>query len=159
MRHFFQNFCKEPEKIENYEKAKADDFIGWNCHQRLETHTSDGERRLVNITKKELKALGMYWYRPADELIFLTTSEHNTLHHKGKLISEETKNKMREARKGKHLGKDNPFYGKHHSEEAKKKMSEINKVRMKGMRWFNNGKINTRAKECPDGFTPGRLRK
>ena len=60
MRHYFQNYCKDYENIENYDKAKADDFIGWNCHHRLETHTSDGERRLVNITKKELKALGMF---------------------------------------------------------------------------------------------------
>ena len=28
----------------------------------------------------------------------------------------------------------------------------------KGTRWFNNGKINKRAKECPPGFTPGQLR-
>lgn len=28
----------------------------------------------------------------------------------------------------------------------------------KGLRWWNNGSINTRAKECPDGFVPGMLR-
>ena len=76
----------------------------------------------------------------------------------GKHRSEETKKKLSEANKGKHLGKDNPFYGKHHSEETKKKLSEISKVRMKGMWWYNNGKINIRAKECPDGFIPGRIK-
>ena len=40
-------------------------------------------------------------------------------------------------------------------EAAKKKMS----AQRKGMRFFNNGKINKRAKECPPGFIPGRLRK
>lgn len=30
---------------------------------------------------------------------------------------------------------------------------------MKGMHFFNNGKINIRAKECPDGFVPGRIKK
>ena len=76
----------------------------------------------------------------------------------GKHCSEETKKKLREANKGKHLGKDNPMYGKHLSEELKKKLSEINKVRMKGMCWFNNGKINKRARECPPGFVPGRIK-
>ena len=76
----------------------------------------------------------------------------------GKHCSEETKKKLREEKKGKHLGKDNPMYGKHLSEELKKKLSEINKVRMKGMCWFNNGKINKRARECPPGFVPGRIK-
>ena len=51
------------------EKAKADNFIGWDRHHRLETHNSDGERRLVNLTVDELKALDMYYNRPAEELI------------------------------------------------------------------------------------------
>ena len=41
------------------------------------------------------------------------------------------------------------------SAETRRKIGETKK----GMRWFNNGKINIRAKECPEGFTPGRLRK
>ena len=72
----------------------------------------------------------------------------------GKHCSEETKKKLREANKGKHLGKDNPMYGKHLSEEHKRKLREANK----GMLWFNNGKINTMAKECPPGFIPGRIK-
>ena len=27
-----KHFCKNPENIENYEKAKADNFKGWHCH-------------------------------------------------------------------------------------------------------------------------------
>ena len=206
MRYNFKYYCKDYENIENYQKAKADDFKNWEVHHRLETHNSDGKRRLVDITADELKALNMYYNRPADELIFLTIYEHSRLHMKGKHLSEETKKKiaeaskgnkyalgykhseeakkkiaeamkgeknpfygkhhsedtrkkMREARKGKHLGKDNSFYGKHHSEEFKKRIGEINKVKMKGMRFFNNGKINIRAKECPEGFVPGRIKK
>ena len=207
MKYRFKYYCKDYENIENYEKAKADDFKNWEVHHRLETHNSDGERRLVDITADELKALDMYYNRPADELIFIPIYEHSRLHMKGKHLSEETRKKISsaqkgrpawnkgkkmseefcrknseshkgeknsfygrhhteeskrrnsEARKGKHLGKDNSFYGKHHSDELKKKLSEINKVRMKGMRFFNNGKINIRAKECPDGFVPGRIKK
>ena len=145
----FEKYCTEPENIENYEKAKKDDFKGWHCHHRLETHTSDGERRLVDISYKELKALGMYYNRPAEELIFLTESEHNA-YNNGKPKSAETRKKMSEARKGKTK-----------SEEHKKKLSESHKgknIWTKGMHWCNNGKINIRAYECPDGFVPGQLR-
>ena len=96
----FEYYCDDIENVENYEKAKVDDFKGWNCHHRLETHNSDGERRLVDISRDELIALGMYWYRPANELVFMTESEHHCLHNKGKPsfmkgkhLSEETKRK------------------------------------------------------------------
>lgn len=49
--------CEDISKIENYELAKRDNFSGWVIHHRLETHTSDGERRKVDIGKEELKAL------------------------------------------------------------------------------------------------------
>ena len=175
----YKQYCKEPEKIENYERAKKDGFVGWECHHRLETHTSDGERRVVDITAAELIALGMYYNRPASELIFLTESEHKSL-RKGKHHSDETRKKISEAMKG----EKNPNYGKaawnkgkplsaEHknrlseahkdqipwskgkklSEEHKKKMSEAKK----GMHWFNNGKENKFCFECPEGFVPGRL--
>ena len=167
-----KRYCKEPEKIENYEKAKKDNFKGWHCHHRLETHNSDGERRLVNISMDELKALGMYYNRPAEELIFLTIREHNAF-NKGKLISEEHKKKVSEANKyNKHA------LGYHHSEETRKKISEAHKdkprseetkkkiaeaskgnTNVRGRHWYNNGKISKRAYECPEGFVPGRIKK
>ena len=180
MKHSFEKFCKDYENIENYEKAKADNFKGWECHHRLETHTSDGERRLVDITQKELIALNMYYHRPAEELIFLTRSEHDAFRkgkpkteehkkkigegNKGKKHSEETKKKMSEAKKNmseetkKKLseakkGEKNPMYGKKHSEETKKKLSAASV----GKHWYNNSKIEIMVKECPDGFVPGRL--
>ena len=151
MRYNFKHYCKEPENIENYEKAKADNFKNWEVHHRLETHNSDGERRLVDITVAELKALDMYYNRPADELIFLTIYEHSRLHMKGKHLSEETKNKLSAASKGnkyalgyKHSeeaknkmaeamkGEKNPFYGKHHSEETRNKIRASKKGKQLG---------------------------
>ena len=70
----FERYCKDYKNIENYEKAKADNFKNWDCHHRLQTWNSDGERRLVDISAAELIALGVYYDRPADELIFLTRS-------------------------------------------------------------------------------------
>lgn len=78
---YLSSYCKDDiTKIENYELAKKDNFEGWCCHHRLETHTSDGERRLVDISAKELVALDMYYCRPAEELILMTTKEHRRLH-------------------------------------------------------------------------------
>ena len=135
----YKQYCKEPEKIENYEKAKKDDFVGWECHHRLETHTPEGERRIVDITKKELIALGMYYNRPASELIFLTESEHSSF-NKGKKRSDEAKKKMSEAKKGKYIGENHPNYGKHPSEETRKKMSEAKKGKYIGENHPNYGK-------------------
>ena len=154
----FKRYCKDYENIENYQKALADNFKGWHCHHRLETHNSDGERRPVDITQKELQALGMYYNRPASELIFLTTREHNAF-KKGKHHSEEHKKKLSEAHKGKQFSEEHKnkmseaAKGKHFSEEHKNKIGEAHK----GRHWFNNGKVNKFCYECPDGFIPGRL--
>ena len=171
MKHEFERYCKNYQDIENYEKAKKDSFKGWHCHHRLETHTSDGERRTVDITQKELKALNMYYHRPAEELIFLTTREHDAF-KKGKHLSEEHKKKIGVALKG----EKNPMYGKHLSEEHKKKMREAlkgntyakgkhaseetkNKMSLQrtGRHWYNDGKVNKFCYECPEGFVPGML--
>ena len=169
MKYRFERYCKDYENIENYEKALADNFKNWDCHHRLETHNSDGERRLVDITRKELMALNIYWHRPAEELIFLTTSEHQFLHHKGKHPSEESKKKMGEASKGKKFSEEHKKklseawdYDKHFNEEARRRISETLKgknIWSKCTHWYNNGKINTMAKECPQGFVPGRIKK
>lgn len=97
------NFCKKPELIENYDKAIADECQVWECHHRLETHTSDGERRKVDLKRDELIALGVYYNRPPEELVFITPKEHRKLHNLGKsyclghVLTEEHKNKISEA--------------------------------------------------------------
>ena len=139
-----KRFCKNPENIENYDKAAADNFVGWVCHHR----------KGIDIPREKLKALGMYYNRPADELIFLKHSEHTSLHQKGnipwnkwkkgKKHSEESKRKMSEAKKGKKF-----------SEEHKKKLSEASI----GKHWYNNGKENRFCFECPPGFVIGMLKR
>ena len=68
----------------------------------------------------------------------------------GKVVSLETRQKISLARKGKWAGKDNPFYGKRHTENTRKKM-KINHADFNGdkhpkadltIRKFKNIKTN-----------------
>ena len=124
--------------IENYDKAIADDKY-WDCHHKLEIQGA------VILSSKELIERGLYYHRPANELIFLTKSEHTKLHANnrskvtinrlsesckkactlevrnqisksltGRKLSEEHKNKISKATKGKKVV----------TEETKKKISE-----------------------------------
>lgn len=67
----------EQEKIENYELAKQDNFIGWTIHHRLELTLNNEYAHNV----KELKRFNMYFNRPYFELIYLKSTEHARLHN------------------------------------------------------------------------------
>lgn len=121
-----KKFCKEDiSKIENYDKAISDNTQTWHCHHRTEIWW--------NCSKKDLIENECYYNRKACELIFLTPAEHKSLHSKGKIVSEETKQKMSIAQKGKPRSKDSirkrseTMKGHHLSEETKKKISEARK--------------------------------
>lgn len=114
-------YCKELEKIENYEEAVNDKNELWVCHHRMEEVFS----------KAELIRAGWYYNRRPEELVYIKRSEHNgnpklhieirrswickkgrTAWNKGKKLSEETKSKMR---------------GRKFSEEHKKHISAARK--------------------------------
>ncbi len=138
--------CEDISKIENYNKAIADKTQTWDCHHRLEV-----QGQFFN-SRELLKRCGMYWNRPANELVFLTRSKHRKLHTVGKSCSEESRRKMSEAQKGKRLSEETrkklsdahigrklseetrrkmseSRRGKHHSEETRRKMSETKRTR------------------------------
>ena len=172
---YAKSYCKDDiSLIENYDKAIADKTQVWDCHHRRETIYS----------RSGLIEIGEYYNRPACELIFLTPLEHHRLHHLGKHLSAEARKKISESNKG----ENNPMFGthhsvearkkmseakigKHHSVEARKKMSEARKGKhlseetrtklsetIKCKHWYNNGVKSIRAKTCPEGFVPGRLK-
>lgn len=111
--------CNDVSLIENYEKAISDTENKWVIHHRLETHNSNGERRLVDLSEQELIALGIYYNRPAEELIFLTKYEHDCLHSVGKPHTDEVLQKMSKTKLGKSL-----------TNETKQKISKANKGRI-----------------------------
>lgn len=63
----------------------------------------------------------------------------------GAEVSQETREKISQSRKGKCVGENNPMYGK---------------SAVKGKKWFNNGKVSGRfiEGEQPEGYVKGRLR-
>ena len=79
--------------------------------------------------------------------------------NKGKKRSEETKAKMSAAKKGKKRSEEAKAEisaakkGKKFTDEHRAKLSAAKK----GTRWYNNGITSVRAKECPPGFTRGRI--
>ena len=136
-------------QIENYSQAMNDTTQTWECHHRFETD--------LNLTKQELIDKNLYYNRPANELIFLTKSEHTILHMSGKPMSEEIKRKISKSLKGRaSWNKDI-----HMSEEAKKKISEA----FKGRIYINNG-VKTKSIKQDEldyyislGYTKGRLKR
>lgn len=98
-----KRYCKDDiSLIENYEQAKNDDTQIWLCHHRDEVKILPSGIRVVRSVK-ELKENGRYFNCPANELIFLTLSEHSRLHGKAqerKQMSEETRKKISESSKG-----------------------------------------------------------
>lgn len=134
--------CEDSSLIENFDIA-VNSPDKWDCHHRKEIENG----RIVSV--KELKEQGLYYNRPAEELIFLSKAEHRRLHNlnrsdeerkkisesckgkvtwnKGKKMSDEFCKKISESRKGRK--------GKPKSEEWRRKMSESMKGKHKGKHW------------------------
>lgn len=122
-----------------------------------------------------------------ENLVFMTRSEHMKLHNIGKKHphSEESKRKMSESRRGKHLSEETKkkmsethkgqkfteehkkkisensgryWLGKKLSDETKKKMSDSKKGKRIGKKWWTNGETNLFLKDGempPTGYYRG----
>ncbi len=100
-RNCYAYCCEDLALIENYNEAVNSPEL-WDCHHRLEIQDN------LILSKTELKLAGKYYNQKASDLIFLSHSDHAKLHM---------------------AGKNNPFYGKHHSEETKHLISNTLKDR------------------------------
>lgn len=133
IRKDLSKICDNISNIENYDKAINDKDNLWVCHHRLETHSIDGYIRKTSLSYKELINLGLYFSRPAEELIFLTRSEHRKLHQQ----FNDYKDTMSKAKRGQVPWNKGVKIGKH-SEEHKQRIAESltgNKNHMFGKHW------------------------
>lgn len=143
MKKSWKRFCKDDiTKVENYELAKADDFKGWCIHHRLEFDVNGNEVQHPS----DLIRLDMYFHRPYFELIFMKISDHIRMHHvnkkhglghkvseqhkmilssihKGKKLSQSTKDKISKSGTGRHWKL---------SDETRRKMSESHTGKKRG---------------------------
>lgn len=104
-----REFCCEPlENIENYHEAMAAPEK-WCCHHRW------GISPVGVFSKEYLISIGLYYNRPACELVFMRESEHQSMHNKHR--RGDTREKLAEAAR-------KFFTGRKHSEETRRKISE-----------------------------------
>jgi hypothetical protein len=97
---YAKHICREDiSLVENYDKAIADTTQTWILHHRDEIRELPSGM-IARRSAEELMENGRYYDCPANELIFLTPAEHTSLHHKGKVFSEETLKKMSNSLKG-----------------------------------------------------------
>lgn len=98
-----KKYCREDiSLIENYVLAISDTNEMWAIHHRDECKVLPSGITVIR-TAAELKEDGRYYKCPANELIFLTNSEHFKLHRRhlspsgftGHQHSQEAKNSMR----------------------------------------------------------------
>ena len=119
--------CEDLSLIENYELAINDTTQMWECHHRGEISPCG------RVLADDLNKLGLYYKRPAAELIFLTPTAHRQLHYKDVPLSESTKKALSEALKGVPLSEDHKkaisdgHRGVSLSEDHKKAISEAKK--------------------------------
>ena len=160
-----KKYCSEDiSLIDNYDKAIADTTQTWHCHHKLEV-----QGQFFNSAKLVIKCK-MYYYRPASDLIFLTSSEHRHIHNIGRKLSTKTRKKLSTALKGKNSGKQ-------HTTETRQKISTAligripwnankqlsndtcKKMQLAhiGKHWWNNGVVEVNQVECPEGFKRGRI--
>ena len=102
-----KKLCREDiTLIKNYEQAITDESQIWDCH-----HINE-----LTFTRQELIKQNMYYHRPANELVFLTRSEHKKAHLTVCAGADEQKRKLSESLKGRKL-----------SDEHRRNISESHK--------------------------------
>ena len=114
MNKIYDSLTKEQRKIYNHCRHSALKYF--NVQKGYVLHHKDITMRETNLERY------IQWL--PEDLVVMSLSEHSKLHNTGLVRSEETREKMSKANKGRQ-----PWLGKHHSEETKKKMSKANKGR------------------------------
>lgn len=155
--------CEDPSLIENYYAAMEDTQQIWHLHHRAEVLPCG------NFSVSDLKKFGLYFNRPASELIYLTKAEHSKLHsthmtrlHRKRLSTAakevgghshtlETRLKMSKTRKGMKFSDEHrqkmskSLKGRIISQDTREKIAAT----LRGKLYWNNGVVNKCSRECP----------
>ncbi|MGG3233248.1 NUMOD3 domain-containing DNA-binding protein [Priestia flexa] len=130
-------------RLENSYIIKYDSFVnGYNKSEGFEGSTlTVRSEKWYKIMSERMKG-NTYWLgrKQSEEHIAKRTRVH-----KGKVLTNETRKKISEARMGKYKGEENPFYGKTHTDETKK---TIAKKLGKRIRCVDTGEVFQSVSEC-----------
>ena len=89
-------YCRDRiELVQNFGLAEADGFDGWCIHHRMEIR-QDG----TVVRRDQLKEKGLYWNRPAAELVFMRTADHMKLHNSRRHTRRHNRNISESVQKG-----------------------------------------------------------
>lgn len=125
-----KKYCSEDiSLIENYAQAALDATQIWDIHHRKEIDE--------NKSRTQLKNENLIYARPASELIFLTHSEHISIHQKHKMTDE-----YKSYLSDKFSGENNPQFGVEWSNDRKARLSNTRKAKIA------SGKIKVDTSAC-----------
>lgn len=83
--------CEDIKNIENYNEAITSDLL-YECHHRDEVKILPSGIKVIR-GKEEMIENGRYYHCPANELIFMTQSEHRIYHNLNR--TNETREKFK----------------------------------------------------------------
>lgn len=130
-----QYCCQSIEKIEGYDKMLKSSKE-WCCHHRREIYDNKSRKQLIDE--------GLYYNRPASELIFLTQKKHRSLHAK------HPTDEAREKKSAAFTGEKNPMFAdnpeNYMSDEAVKEKHRKQSEKMKEF-WSRKREIDPSMKK------------
>lgn len=143
----------------------------YNCREMFFAFYIMSNKYNLTSSKQYEEAKNYFRSYLKDRKMSKATREKISRAAKGRRLSEEQKRKISESLKNRHALVSEEIrlkiskavkaaYKKHPmSKETKMKLSLLNKGKNHpqfGTHWYTDGETNIKAKECPEGFRPGR---
>jgi hypothetical protein len=127
---------------EKFLGQKKNIYCSKKCALKGERNGFYGKHHTEEVKKKVSEA-------NKDKVVSEETKEKLRTFNLGKTIPKDVRIKISESLKGRYCGELNPNYGRHHTEEAKKKISQANKGRC-GLKGELNPMYNKRNEKHPN---------